>query len=158
MGFCRTQKNIQYVLIVSLMYIFHFFNYFSTNLDEDTFKALNHLSKPLPYFLEWRLCCTKMKMTNVCHHLAQKHLLNINFLQRLLEMCASFFAPSLCEAFCSLQFFSFSFSLFQGNKCLHQRKPAHPPNQPHIADLQNCGLACTPPPLAVTSCHLKGNN
>lgn len=29
----------------------------------------------------------------------------------------------------------------QGNKCLHQRKPAHPPNQPHTADLQNRGLA-----------------
>lgn len=35
----------------------------------------------------------------------------------------------------------FSPSLSQGNKRLHQREPAHPPNQPHIADLQNRGLA-----------------
>lgn len=35
----------------------------------------------------------------------------------------------------------FSSSLSQGNKRLHQREPAHPPNQPHIADLQNRGLA-----------------
>lgn len=31
--------------------------------------------------------------------------------------------------------------VFQGDKCVHQCKPAHPPNQPHTADLQNCGLA-----------------
>ncbi|KAL7380051.1 hypothetical protein ABVT39_010528 [Epinephelus coioides] len=29
----------------------------------------------------------------------------------------------------------------RGDKCLHQCEPAHPPNQPHTADLQNRGLA-----------------
>lgn len=37
--------------------------------------------------------------------------------------------------------FSSCFLCPQGNKCLHQCKPTHPPNQPHTADLQNRGLA-----------------
>lgn len=63
--------------------------------------------------------------------------------RQLFHSCSKVVVHSvvLCMMFSSEFSRAIIFFCSQGNKCLHQRKPAHPPNQPHTADLQNRGLA-----------------
>lgn len=82
--------------------------------------------------------------------------LDLNILNQLdkgrqrFHSCSKVIAHSvvLCMMFSSEFSQAIIFLCSQGNKCLHQCKPAHPPNQPHTADLQNRGLAphLTPTP------------
>lgn len=88
-----------------------------------------------------------------CRFLPQQHLFAafvevLNFLKKrqknrniYCDSAARLFRQPLLMFHTRLNVFSLFF--LQGNKCLHQCKPAHPPNQPHTADLQNRGLVCT---------------